>query len=220
MRPIRPIIVVETIPTAVERGQTVSISARLFDKKSMREQRVSRIFMSIISEKDGKAVWDTEVVKKDASGFDIMIGTEDLKEDTDYLVRVSNNWNFSPSAATRLHIKKKDSLLPIIPLVFPFLLRMPKDDPRKVEKYIFRTQLDRRVCEICAAWDGHEFEPNDNNIPKIPLHINCRCVMEVVYKNPEQITDDMRRNASMVIKLQHVKPHIQAIKHITNLMAR
>ena len=106
-KPYRPLIVVEAIPGTVDRGQSIAISARLFDKDTMQPMEVSRIYMTITSMRDGHIVWPLEVVRKNASGFDIMVGTEDMKEDHEYLLRVSNNWNLSPSSATTFAIEKK-----------------------------------------------------------------------------------------------------------------
>lgn len=215
-RPIRPVIVVEAIPTEVDRGNTIALSARFFDKITMKEMVVSRIFMTITSMKDGHVVWPLEVVRKDASGFDIMIGTEDMQDDHTYLIRVSNNWNLSPSASTTLHVKKKSILLPIIPfLIIPFGLRIPKDVDRKVDKYIFRTQMDFRVCPLCKEHENEEFLPDDPNIPHIPVHHNCRCTMDVIYVNVQQVTEEMRNAARMAQTIHNLKVPLEAIKVIS-----
>jgi len=213
-KPIRPIIVVEAIPIEVERGQSISISARLFDKHSMQPQEVSRIFMTITSMKDGTIVWPLEVVRKDASGFDIMIGTKDMKGDTSYLLRVSNNWNLSPSASTTFTILKKKTVLPIIPIIALIPLILPEDDLREVQEYIFRTQMDHRVCPICKPFENLVFYPTDINIPIIPLHINCRCTMDVIFVNPEALTNDMRKAARIAILMEDTKVAREAIRVI------
>lgn len=125
-KPIRPIIVVEATPNSADRGNTISLSARFFNKETRQEQEVSRIFMDITSMRDGHIVWPLEVVRKDASGFDIVIGTKDMKEDHEYLVRVSNNWNLSPSASTTFFVEKKSSTFPIIPLIPLIPLFLPE----------------------------------------------------------------------------------------------
>lgn len=90
--------------------------------------QVSRIFMEITSMKDGHNVWPLEVVRKNATGFDIGIGTQEMKVDHEYLVRVSNNDNLSPSASTSFKIKP--STFPIVPLILPLIL-----SPLFVRKY-------------------------------------------------------------------------------------
>jgi len=215
-KPIRPIIVVEAIPIEVERGQTISISARLFDQHSMQPQEVSRIFMTITSMKDGTIVWPLEVVRKDATGFDIMIGTKDMKGDQSYLLRVSNNWNLSPSASTTFTVLKKKTVLPIIPIIALIPLILPQDDLRQVEEYIFRTQMDHRVCPICKPFENLVFQPEDTNIPIIPLHMNCRCTMDVIFVNPGQLTAQMRKAARIAILMDKTKIPRQAIKVINS----
>jgi len=127
--PIRPIIVVEAYPKEVEKNQMLQLSARFFDAKTLSLKDVSRIYMSITSLKDGHTVWPLEVIRKDASGFDIGIGTEEMKEGHDYLVRVSNNWNLSPSASTVFAIKETPfPVLALIPIIFsPLFIRKYQD---------------------------------------------------------------------------------------------
>ena len=115
--PIRPVIVAEVHPQEVEKNRMVNISCRMFDKKKLTLMEVSRIYMEITSMKDGHNVWPLEVVRKDASGFDIGIGTQEMKADHEYLVRISNNYNLSPSASTKFRIKS--SSFPIIPILIP-----------------------------------------------------------------------------------------------------
>lgn len=213
-KPIRPIIVVEAIPIEVERGQTISISARLFDRISMQPQEVSRIFMTITSMKDGHIVWPLEVVRKNAAGFDIMIGTQDMKGDHSYLLRISNNWNLSPSASTTFTVLKKKTVLPILPILFLIPLILPEDDLRQVEEYIFRTQMDHRVCPICKPFENLVFQADDTNIPIIPLHINCRCTMDVVFVNPGTVTAAMRNAARIAVLMERTKIPRQAIRVI------
>jgi hypothetical protein len=117
--PKRPIIVVEVGPKSVKKKEMIRISARLFDKKTLALMEVSRIYMTINSLKDGHTVWPLEVIRKNASGFDIEIGTHEMKEGHDYLIRVSNNWNLSPSAATSFKVEEGAPVgLVIIPIMF------------------------------------------------------------------------------------------------------
>lgn len=118
--PIRPIIVVEAAPHEIEKDSMVRISTRMFDKKTMTLMEVSRIFMEITSMKDGHTVWPLEVVRRDASGFDIGIGTQEMKTNHEYLVRVSNNENLSPSTSTTFRVKP--STFPLVPVILPLIL--------------------------------------------------------------------------------------------------
>lgn len=126
---MRPIIVVESHPKEVEKNQMLQISARLFDRKTLRLQEVSRIYMTITSLKDGHIIWPMEVIRKNASGFDIGIGTQEMKEGHEYLVRVSNNWNLSPSASTVFTIKKAEfPLILLLPIIFsPLFIKKYQD---------------------------------------------------------------------------------------------
>lgn len=56
--------------------------------------------MNIISMKDGHTVWPAEVVRVNDWKFDILIGTDDMKQGHEYQIRVSNNRNLSPMGAT------------------------------------------------------------------------------------------------------------------------
>lgn len=125
--PIRPIIVVDANPKEVEKNQILRISARIFDKKSLSLMKVSRIYMSITSTTDGHVVWPLEVIRKNTSGFDIGIGTQEMKEGHEYIVRVSNNWNLSPSGSVTFKIKETQ---------FPLALLLPLAlSPLFVRKY-------------------------------------------------------------------------------------
>lgn len=90
---------------------------------------VSRIYMTITSLKDGHTVWPLEIIRKDASGFDIGIGTQEMKAGHQYLVRVSNNWNLSPSAATSFEIKETPfPVIVLLPIIFsPLFIRKYQD---------------------------------------------------------------------------------------------
>lgn len=127
--PIRPIIVVETHPKEVEKNQMLQISCRVFDRKTLRLMDVSRIYMTISSLKDGHTVWPLEVVRKNAAGFDIGIGTLEMKQGHEYLIRVSNNWNLSPSASTLFTVKESQfPLLLLLPIVFsPLFIKKYQD---------------------------------------------------------------------------------------------
>ena len=124
---IRPILVLQSFPKKVEKNENIQLSCRVFDKKLIQPLKVSKLYMMITSLKDGHSVWDLSVVRKNTSGFDIGIGTLEMKEGHSYLVRVSNNRNLSPSASTIF--KVKESTIPIIALL-PIIL-----SPLFIRKY-------------------------------------------------------------------------------------
>ena len=41
--------------------------------------------------------------------------------------------------------------------------------------------MDRRVCPICKPFENQIFEAKEDK-PKIPLHFNCRCTYDVIFK--------------------------------------
>ena len=128
--PIRPLIVVEAHPKEIDKNAIIQISARLFDKKNLQLQQVSRIFMTITSMTSGKTVWPLEVIRKNSSGFDIGIGTQEMQAGEEYLVRVSNNWNLSPSASTTFTIKESEfpPAAVLLPIIFsPLFIRKYQD---------------------------------------------------------------------------------------------
>lgn len=45
------------------------------------------------------------------------------------------------------------------------------------KQLIWNAILDKRVCKDCEELDGQIF--NKSNAPDCPLHINCRCILEV-----------------------------------------
>lgn len=197
---IRPIIVVQTNPREIEQGQMITVSARLFHPGNLEPFFVSRIFMQIQSNR-GIEVWPLEVIRKDSAGFDILIGTSEMKSNTEYLLRVSNNWNLSPSASTKFKIKKKPTIgiLPLVPLLVPFA-RFPEDDisRREIEVFIFRTQMDNRVCPICKGYENLAFAPTVWK-PTIPddTHQRCRCTYDIVFKKPKERTASFKEIAEI-----------------------
>lgn len=161
----------------------LELSVRILDEFTNEPLVVSKVYMNIISVDDGIEVWPLEVIRKDTSGFDILIGTSELKAGHEYLVRISNNPNLSPIATTQFKINP--NIMPIpIPLV-P-LIKTPVDDlkVKQVEAYVFRTQMDHKVCEaICKPLENRVFYPDENK-PNIPddTHPKCRCTYDIIYK--------------------------------------
>lgn len=168
----------------------ITISARLFDERTLAPIIVSRIFMQIQA-RNGVEVWPLEVVRKDAAGFDILIGTSEMKANTEYLIRISNNWNLSPSASFKFKTKKKLelSLIPLLPIV-PFPIREPVHDIKRgsIKEFIFRTQMDMRVCPICKQYENVVFTP-DVWKPIIPdnTHSRCRCTYDIIFKTQKEL---------------------------------
>jgi len=203
----------------IEQGQMLTVSARLFSERDLQPVFVSRIFMQIQSNR-GIEVWPLEVIRKDAAGFDILIGTSEMKTNTEYLIRVSNNWNLSPSGAVKFKIKKKPSIsiLPLVPLLV--LARFPEDDitKREIEAFIFRTQMDMRVCPICKGYENVVFPPSVWK-PTIPddTHPRCRCTYDILFKKPKERTAsfmEIAEVANIVYSNNQFKDVIDAVQAV------
>ena len=189
MRAIRPYILVQTNPQSINRGQPLTVSARLFDRETNQSLPVSKIYLNIISMKDGHTIWPVEVVRKADWRFDILIGTSDMKDGHDYLVRVSNNRNLSPQGSTTFNVVK-DGQIPILLFPIPLPVREPSDNllRTQIEKLRFVTQMDARVCPLCEqlslehspGLEAGEYDPNEP-IPTIPVHFNCRCTYDIIF---------------------------------------
>jgi len=220
MRAIRPYILVQTNPQKINKGQPITISARLFDKITNQPLYVRNIYLNIISMKDGHTVWPIEVVRKDSYKFDILIGTDDMKQGHKYLVRVSNNRNLSPLGATEFEIVK-DSQIPIILFPIPLPVRQPNDSlkNRDIEKFIFRTQMDAKVCPLCLEHQNEEFLPTQE-IPRIPVHFNCRCTYDVIFNDTFEASFDevkeVYRVANQHSNIIKANKAVQAISWIQN----
>ena len=146
--------------------------------------------------------------------FDILIGTNNMKEGHTYLIRVSNNRNLSPMGGTTFQVVK-DRQIPIAIFPIPLPVRQPEDDLKKREilKFIFRTQMDTRVCPFCKEYENQEFLP-DEEIPLIPVHYNCRCTYDVVYNDIfEASFHEIQQvyQAAQAVKILKTLPYIEAI---------
>jgi hypothetical protein len=53
-------------------------------------------------------------------------------------------------------------------------------DDRIIEKYVFHA-VGSNSCEKCMKHDGKEYK-NANDIPTLPIHPNCKCYVEPIYK--------------------------------------
>ena len=196
----------------------VRLSCRLYDRSTMLPTKAAKIYMMITSLSDGSTVWDLGAVRKDSAGFDIGIGTMEMQEGHDYLVRVSPHTTLSPSASAVFGIKESASIPPIIP---PLIVPVdPVDDDPQYKRWV--TQLDARVCPICES-NGKGGSRGDGiwpygsrDAPKIPAHPNCRCTYELYYARPRVRAAMMKaaaisaRAASIIRNVAAVKAHAPA----------
>ena len=255
--PVRPVIVLQAYPGRVKKGDMMHLSCRMYRPGTLTPQQVSRIYMEITSLRDGHTVWELGIVRRDAAGFEMGIGTGEMQEGYKYMIRVSNNWSLSPSATAYFELAPKQGL-PAPLLVLPFALSalymrkyedpsiqtladlidemrsrdmtddeiqraieeimremgygddigVPIDEPDKERAPVAKkwvTQVDGRVCKYCveAASSGVESDGvwpyDDNDAPQIPMHPNCRCSYELIYRpDVAQRMERGMRDAAMV----------------------
>ncbi len=152
-----------------QRGDLMRITTNM-------NMQTGQIWMRIIDDK-GMIVQKAGMVKSNATGFQILAGTRDLKQGK-YLVQVSNHSNFSPIGVAEFQVKGNAPILPFVPII-PFLMT-PDSPTQKVKRVIFKTMMDSRVDAICKVFENKKFDIKDKNLPIPPIHFNCRCHLEVI----------------------------------------
>lgn len=164
---IVPSIQVDLNNTIHQRGDLMRITANL-------SKQSGQIWMRIIDSK-GMIVQKAGMVKSNATGFQILVGTRDLKAGK-YIIQVSNHPNFSPLGVAEFQVKGTSPIQPFIPVI-PFLLT-PDSPTQRFEKVRFKTMMDSRVDAICKQFENKVFSIDAKNLPIPPLHFNCRCHLE------------------------------------------
>lgn len=166
---IVPSIQVNVNTDITQRGNLLRVTANL--------NKSTQIWMRIINSK-GMIVQKAGLVKKNSTGFQILIGTKDL-EAGKYTIQISNHRNFSPLGVSEFEVKGVSPLFGVIPLIplLPLLL-LPDSPDETFEKVAFRTMQDSRVDEQCRTFENKIFNINDKNLPVPPIHFNCRCWLE------------------------------------------
>ena len=68
-----------------------------------------------------------------------------------------------------------------------------KDNEKYFSGYKYLSTLDRRTCLVCATNDNKIYKTIDE-VPTIPAHYNCRCVLVPIVKGLDDLTleDDTR----------------------------
>ena len=150
-----------------QRGDLMRITTHMSEQSG-------QIWMRIIDSK-GMIVQKAGLVKNNATGFQILVGTRDL-EAGKYTVQVSNHNTFSPLGVAEFQVKGTAPIAPFVPVI-PFLLT-PDSPTGKFERHIFRTMQDSRVDDTCKKFENKKFKFGDKTVPIPPLHINCRCWIE------------------------------------------
>lgn len=165
-----PSIQVNVNSDVTQRGNLLRVTANL-------DEQTGQIWMRIISNK-GMIVQKAGLVKKNATGFQILIGTKDL-EAGKYIVQVSNHRNFSPIGVSEFIVKGVSPLFGTVPLI-PLIpsLPLPDSPDETFEKVIFRTMMDGRVDAACKKFQNKIYNKDDSDLPIPPIHFNCRCWLE------------------------------------------
>ena len=55
-------------------------------------------------------------------------------------------------------------------------------DEQSHQYWKFIAENDHKSCPVCKEFDGTTFRDDDPDLPKLPLHPNCRCIMIPVNK--------------------------------------
>lgn len=196
-------------PRDVSRGNLLQIQSIFLDRETGTPKRQSAIYLTIRDAK-GVEVYPTSRVARNQSGMVIDIGTLDLPPGK-YNVMVSNSRSLSPSDTSEFRVTGPDlpeppPVLRAVPLTktavptdralktkinefeknVPIVPLIPEDRRSAlfVGRVRFVTEMDRKVCSICQAFDGEVYELDDVRKPDIPIHPNCRCHYEYVDEAP------------------------------------
>lgn len=152
-----------------QRGDLIRITSNMSEQSS-------QIWMRIIDNK-GLIVQKPGLVKKNAAGFQVLIGSRDLKAGK-YIIQVSNHASFSPLGVAEFEVKGEVPINPAIAII-PGLLT-PDSPQQEYKKVRFRTMMDSRVDAVCRQYENRIFDAKDKNLPVPPIHYNCRCYLEGV----------------------------------------
>lgn len=177
-----PNIIIAIVPEIIHVGQMIQIST-VFTNEYAQPVYVKEIFMEII-DSTGRVAWPLSVMERGASGFAKLISTAELQPNTRYTVRISENSDLSNHRFGFFKTTKRKLPLLLVPLLVAPTLLIPLI-PKKAEipvLYIYRTELDKKVCSTCKANEGLQFSPGDKDIIRIgppelggETHFRCRC---------------------------------------------
>lgn len=136
------------------------------------DEKTGNIYMRII-DNNGVIVQKAGLVKKNATGFQILVGTRDLKAGK-YFIQVSNHDSFSPLGVAEFNVQGI-SPVPLALAIIPGLLT-PDSPDVKFEFEIYRTMMDSRVDAACKVFENKIYRSGQGPMP--PIHFNCRCFRE------------------------------------------
>ncbi len=160
-----PSINIDLPGKTVAQGELLRISANV-------DQHVSQLWLRILG-RGGVIVQKAGLVKRNTSGFQILIPTQHLDKAI-YTIQVADNNKFANASVAQIEIVHDSPLTPLI-LIDPSTI-----GPDKIEQMItFRTMLDSRVDAKCRPLEGKKYKLSDKNKPVIPVHWGCRCFYEL-----------------------------------------
>ncbi len=163
-----PIIQVTLGTKEIEQGGLLRITADI-------NKQVPQLWMRILGT-NSVIVQKAGLVKRDATGFQILVSTQQL-EKGNYTIQVSDGNTFSPLGVADFEVKGKSPIVPVIAITTGIIA--PNFDDQEVEWVVYRTMMDTKVDAICKKVENKRFRLDDKNKPEIPQHFNCRCFYEV-----------------------------------------
>ncbi len=238
---MRPIILLTVQAEDVNHGDMMQLTVRFYNPKTLLPFRVRTAFIQILNDQ-GLEVWEKQPIRHNTKGFDILIGTSDMKPGL-HTIRISSQPRLSPAASTIFRIREKGIIVgfPLFkmpnyvlpsPEVFAKLTKTvqqellkilrtspkqfrkrlqeeeekmkdaptsdieptddggpkpeqepsPPEDRRRIDHFIYRTQMDHKVCPICLGYQDMVYQPDEWK-PIIPddTHPNCRCTYDVIW---------------------------------------
>ncbi len=268
---MRPIILLTIQSEDVNHGDMMALTVRFYNPRTLLPFRVRTAFIQILNE-TGLEVWKKQPIRHNTKGFDILIGTSDMKPGL-HTVRISSSPLLSPAASTPFRIRERGVIvaLPIIPIargwnlaspaimarlgktiqaeLLKILKKNPKEfrkrlkeeeekmkhakpseiepaqdpdqdgqpsppgDKRRLDHYIYRTQMDHRVCPICAAYEDTRYEPDEWK-PIIPddTHPNCRCTYDVIWVDIKVYEANLKEQVIATEMVEMVKIHEHSVR--------
>jgi len=166
-----PIIDVTLGSDEVKQGELLRITTDV-------NKQVSQLWMRIL-DKAGVIVQKAGLVKKDATGFQILVSTQQLDKGG-YVIQVSSTNKFTPIGIAPFDVvSASPSIGLILPLMVATGLDQPDDPDEEEVLVIYRTMMDSIVDAQCKQWQNKQYNLKSKSRPEIPQHFNCRCFYEI-----------------------------------------
>lgn len=163
-----PLIDVSLGRDVIRQGQLLRITTDV-------NKQVPQLWLRILDDK-GVIVQKAGLVKRDATGFQILVSTQQLDRGK-YVIQVSSKNNFTPIGIAEFEVEGK-SPIPLLAIA-PGILTPDTTPDQDIEWVIYRTMMDNRVDGKCLPFENKRYRFNDPNKPNIPIHFNCRCFYEI-----------------------------------------